>query len=135
MRARDWDGDIVGATFVKARSPPSCRGAPSGARDDDRGDRRARRRIDAASVCAVSELPPERSTRRSAASPSPAGVPVLVGAAFRNQGIHNLLDAVVDYLPSPIDIPPVLGLDADGHEVARKASSEASRSRRSPSES
>jgi elongation factor G len=36
-------------------------------------------------------------------------VPVLFGASFRNKGVHPLLDAVVDYLPSPLDIPPVTG--------------------------
>ncbi len=36
-------------------------------------------------------------------------VPVLYGASFRNKGIHPLLDAVVDYLPSPVDVPPVVG--------------------------
>ncbi len=46
-------------------------------------------------------------------------VPVLVGAAFKNKGVQPLLDAVVDYLPSPLDIPPVRGLDADGNETLR----------------
>ena len=36
-------------------------------------------------------------------------VPVLCGAALRNQGIQPLIDAIVDYLPSPLDIPPVEG--------------------------
>jgi len=36
-------------------------------------------------------------------------VPVLYGASFRNKGVHPLLDAIVDYLPSPLDIPPVVG--------------------------
>ena len=36
-------------------------------------------------------------------------VPVLYGASFRNKGVHPLMDAIVDYLPSPIDIPPVVG--------------------------
>jgi elongation factor G len=36
-------------------------------------------------------------------------VPVLVGASFRNKGVHPLLDAIVDYLPSPLDVPPVVG--------------------------
>jgi elongation factor G len=36
-------------------------------------------------------------------------VPVLLGASFKNKGIHPLLDAVVDYLPSPVDIPPIVG--------------------------
>ena len=38
-------------------------------------------------------------------------VPVLLGAAFRNKGIQPLLDAIIDYLPSPIDLPPIEGID------------------------
>jgi len=41
------------------------------------------------------------------------GVPTLVGAAYRNQGIHNLLDAVLDYLPSPADVAEIRGRDPD----------------------
>ena len=37
--------------------------------------------------------------------------PVLCGSAFKNKGIQTLLDAVVDYLPSPLDIPPIIGLN------------------------
>ena len=43
-------------------------------------------------------------------------VPVLCGAAFKNKGVQPLLDAVVDYLPSPVDIPPVQGTTLDGEE-------------------
>src|SRR5213080_2463181 len=42
--------------------------------------------------------------------------PVLCGTAFKNKGVQTLLDAVVDYLPSPIDIPPTEGTDPDHHE-------------------
>jgi elongation factor G len=48
--------------------------------------------------------------------------PVLCGSAFKNKGVQPLLDAVVDYLPSPLDVPPVKGVDLKGNEVERKAS-------------
>ena len=47
--------------------------------------------------------------------------PMLCGTAFKNKGVQRMLDAVIDYLPSPIDIPPVTGTDEDGNEVSRKA--------------
>ena len=47
--------------------------------------------------------------------------PVLCGSAFKNKGVQPLLDAVVDYLPSPVDVPAIKGTDEDGNEVVRKA--------------
>jgi elongation factor G len=52
-------------------------------------------------------------------------VPVLYGASFRNKGVHPLLDAIPDYLPSPVDIPPVVGHHPRTNQVEiRKASDE-----------
>jgi elongation factor G len=49
-------------------------------------------------------------------------VPILNGTAFKNKGVQPLLDAVIDYLPSPLDVPPIKGEDKAGNEVTRKAS-------------
>jgi translation elongation factor EF-G len=46
-------------------------------------------------------------------------VPMLCGSAFKNKGVQLLLDAVVDYLPAPVDIPPIQGLLPDGSEALR----------------
>ena len=48
--------------------------------------------------------------------------PVLCGTALRNKGVQKLLDAVVDYFPSPLDVPAVKGVDLDGNEAHREAS-------------
>lgn len=48
-------------------------------------------------------------------------VPMICGSAFKNKGVQLLLDAVVDYLPAPIDVPPIKGLLPDGAEAIRQA--------------
>jgi elongation factor G len=51
-------------------------------------------------------------------------VPVLAGSAFKNKGIQPLLDAVVDFLPSPLDVPPVEGTNLDGTDVVLRRASD-----------
>jgi elongation factor G len=46
--------------------------------------------------------------------------PVLAGSAFKNKGVQPLLDAVIDYLPSPLDVPPIKGIDPKGNEIVRR---------------
>ena len=48
--------------------------------------------------------------------------PVLCGSAYKNKGVQEVLDAVVDYLPSPLDVPSINGTDLDGNEVQRHPS-------------
>ena len=49
-------------------------------------------------------------------------IPVFCGSAFKNKGVQAMLDAVIDYLPSPLDVPPINGIGADGKtEIVRKA--------------
>lgn len=51
-------------------------------------------------------------------------IPVYCGSAYKNRGVQKLLDAVVDFMPSPIDIPAIAGIDMDGNEVKRHSSDE-----------
>ncbi len=53
-------------------------------------------------------------------------IPVLCGAAFKNKGVRRLLDAIIDYLPSPIDLPPVIGTQQESDaEIVRRPSDDA----------
>ncbi len=51
-------------------------------------------------------------------------VPVIAGSAFKNKGVQPLLDAVIDYLPSPVDVPPVEGTTTDGSETELRLASD-----------
>ena len=49
-------------------------------------------------------------------------VPVTCGSSYKNKGVQELLNAIVDYMPSPLDVPHIKGVDLDGNEVERKTS-------------
>ncbi len=51
-------------------------------------------------------------------------IPVCCGTAYRNKGVQKLLDAIIEFMPSPLDIPPIKGVDMDGNETVRHSSDE-----------
>ena len=53
-----------------------------------------------------------------------AAVPVCCGSAYRNKGVQKLLDAILEYMPAPTDIPPIQGVDMEGNETVRHSSDE-----------
>ncbi|HXU81395.1 MAG TPA: elongation factor G [Polyangia bacterium] len=122
MRALEWIGDVTGAGFLETEIPA----------DFVREAKTAR----VALIEALGEVDDEvlalyvdgaeigearlRSALRRATILGKA-IPVLFGAAFKNKGVQPLLDAVVDYLPSPADLPPVSGHGARGEKASRKA--------------
>nr|MBA3540785.1 elongation factor G [Deltaproteobacteria bacterium] len=112
MRARTWDEATFGATFTDGPIPHVR--VPAAARARESMIEAIAELDDELMAAWVSgrELSPDaiRAALRRVTLAG-RGVPTLVGAAFRNQGIHNLLDAVVDYLPSPADVGSVRGRD------------------------
>ena len=58
-----------------------------------------------------------------------AMVPVTCGTSYRNKGVQKLLDAIVDYMPSPLDIPHIKGINPDTGEESERPSATTSRSR------
>jgi elongation factor G len=127
MRLIEWEDDSMGAAMIIADIPEELR-----ARADVARAAMIEAIADADDEVATLFLAsdnggrdvPEALLRTALRRATVAGraVPVLVGAAFKNKGVQLLLDAVVDYLPSPLDIAAVKGLDASGAETTRAAS-------------
>ena len=121
MRCRTWDAASFGATFEDGPIPHALTDDASRAREQmieaiaDHDDELM------AAWVSGRELTAEqinKSLRRVTLAGK--GVPTLVGAAFKNQGIHNLLDAVLDYLPSPADVGEVRGADLQTRKIGDK---------------
>ncbi len=125
MKAVVWDEDTLGARFHLEDIPGEIAPAAAAARE---------RVLEAA--CEVDDgllglylagkpLPPaavRAALRRGACALR--YTPVLCGSSFRNKGVQPLLDAVVAYLPSPVDIPPVEGIDPVSGAAARREASD-----------
>ncbi|MEH0198013.1 elongation factor G [Caulobacter sp. CCNWLY153] len=126
MKAVVWDNDGLGATYRDEEIPADLLDKAVEARaylvenavelDDD-----------AMEAYLGGEEPSEETIKKCIrkAVLNGAFYPILCGSAFKNKGVQPLLDAVVDYLPSPVDIPPTKGIDfKTEEEIVRKASDE-----------
>ena len=110
--AQRWSGSAIytGATFLDDEIPADELADAKAARaGDDRGPGRGRRRDPGAFSSRARDLRAPAAGRLAPGHRRRQAVPVLFGAAFKNKGVQPLLDAVVDYLPSPSDMPPVGG--------------------------
>jgi elongation factor G len=123
MQALIWDDDSLGANFRAGPIPPELTEASAAARDKVL---EAAAEFDEVLLDKYLEgtevtVPELKAAIRKGTLESKI-VPVLCGSAFKNKGVQSLLDSVVEYLPSPLDKPPVEGVDLDGKPAVRKAS-------------
>jgi elongation factor G len=122
MRSRLWDDQSLGAQFHDQDIPAELREPAERAREAmvetlaDVDDIILQKYLDKAPIA-----PDEIIAALRRATLGLVAVPVLIGSAFRNKGVQLLLDAVVDYLPSPLDVPPVAGHDPDRHTPMTRA--------------
>jgi len=124
MKAVVWDNDGLGATYRDEEIPADLKAKADEARQylieaavelDD----------EAMEAYLEGNEPSEETLKKCIRKAVLIGAfyPILCGSAFKNKGVQTLLDAVVDYLPSPIDIPPTPGIDFKTEEpIVRKAS-------------
>jgi elongation factor G len=121
MKGVVWDDEGLGASYHDIDIPPE---AAEQAREYREKLIEAAVELDDEAMTAYLEgrEPDEPTLKRliRKATITSAFFPVLCGSAFKNKGVQPLLDAVVDYLPSPLDVPPIKGIDGKGNEVVRR---------------
>jgi elongation factor G len=122
MKAVVWDDEALGAKYHDADIPADL--ADQAKEYREKMVEACVELDDAAMEAYLEGKEPDEATIRSLirkAVVTGAFYPVLCGSAFKNKGVQPLLDAVVDYLPSPLDVPAIKGIDDKGNEVVRKA--------------
>jgi elongation factor G len=122
MKAVRWKDDTLGAEFVVEDIPADMK--EKAAEWRTKLIETAVEFDDAAMEAYLEGKEPSEATLRACirkGTVSNTIVPVINGSAFKNKGVQLLLDAVVDYLPSPVDIAEVKGQDEKGNELIRKA--------------
>ena len=131
MRAAIFDEESKGQKYEWKEIPADLKAeVRRAARQDDRSVRRHGRRHHGEVL--GRQRRPGHAKREIVARARARGarsfkfIPVLCGSAFKNKGVQLLLDAVVNYLPSPLDIPPVEGINPDNNKpkIVRKADDE-----------
>ncbi len=126
MKAVVWDNDNLGASFRDEEIPADLVDKANEARQY-LIDNAVELDDEAMEAYLEGNEPSEETIKKCIRKAVLTGAfyPILCGSAFKNKGVQTLLDAVVDYLPSPIDIPPTPGIDFKTEEpVVRKASDE-----------
>ncbi|MGC1343772.1 MAG: elongation factor G [Candidatus Binataceae bacterium] len=125
QRALIWDEDRLGANYRVEEIPAELKEQAAGYRDK-MIETLADHDEHLMELYLEGKVPAPDQIRAAirAATLKMAVTPVLLGSAFRNKGVQPMLDAVVDYLPSPLDLPPVVG-DVDGKPEERWARDDA----------
>ncbi|MBX9460057.1 MAG: elongation factor G [Brevundimonas sp.] len=124
MKAVVWDNDALGANFRDEEIPADLMDKAVAARQY-LIDNAVELDDEAMEAYLDGQEPSEETIKKCIRKAVLTGAfyPILCGSAFKNKGVQTLLDAVVDYLPSPVDIPPTPGIDFKTEEpVVRRAS-------------
>jgi elongation factor G len=114
QRALIWDDDRLGANF-RVESIPAAMAEQAAAARDQLVEALSDHDDSIMELYLEGKSPDAEALRKAirAATLKIELIPVIMGSAFRNKGVQPMLDAVVDYLPSPIDLPPVSGKNGD----------------------